>query len=462
MSLLMNQLTNKFPNRIWPGRIPTAIIVVLFSLLLSACETSTSPLPLSSETQTPEVLSPTAIPTREGTPNLDGEHISLYFLCGQSGPFAELNLTKIMAARDMVSYINENGGIFGAQIDLQVADTGGIAEVAISAYERISRLDQDIPLVLLCDAESENALAESLQADSLPALGPGLADRAYFEGENKRLYAFNVAVDQHFALWIDYLVGHWDDIKPLGAGDEIRLALISEQTGGSELSGNLAALTYAEGLGVEIVDQIPVSASPNPNLYDAVYRARDVNANVIYIQSHSPSTAELLNALNALGLRERVIVSGPSHTFEASLLPYLLVSSNASGTYQTISTTWWSDGDNPAIKLAAEIFNSNSRLEESKDSAYLITLGAVDIALHAFEEAIFSVGYENLDAEALNASLSQLTDYRVLHGLFVVNYSSGNHLLDSLQVMIMGDNPANLTSIQDFAVAPYLDFEVEE
>jgi len=459
MPFLTAQLIDKYLKSMRSAILRTSIIVVLFSLLLVACESSTAPLPAPSETASSETINPTAIPTREGTPNLDGEEIFLYFLCGQSGPFADLNISRILAARDMVDHINSHGGIFGAQLNLQIVDTGGNAEVATSAYVRIMRLDENIPLLLLCDSNSEIALADFLLADSIPAIGPGIAERTHFEEDDSPLFAVNVASDQQFALWLDYLVDNWNQLKPSGAADEIRLAIVTDV---GEYEADSPPLAYAAGLGVEIVDQIPITDSPNANLYDAVYSARDVNANAIYIHTRSPAAAELLNALNALGLRQRVVLSGSSFAFESSLLPYLFITSNATGTYHTLATAWWTDSDNRAINLAEEIFSTNAHPPEAKDAAYLLFLGAVDIAKHAIEEAIIAGRFENLDAQAIKASLSQLSNYSVLDGLFVVNYRSGNHFLDSLQIMLLADDPAFLTKLQDYSMPPQLEYASEE
>lgn len=439
-----------------------AFFIILLSILVVACESIPSPAPEPSETVTPAVKTATATPTREEVANLEGERIILYHLCGQSGPNSEFNVSRILAARDMVNHINVEGGVFGAQIDLKLVDTGGDAEIALSAYKRIRRRDENILLILFCDADSEMALAGQLNQDALPALGPGIAATTIFRVEDSHLYSFNVEADRQFAHWLNYLVGHWKEIKPLGAGKEIRVVLISGPEEEGSVVSSPAAMAYAADLGVEIVDQLSVENSHNANLYDAVYASRDANSNVIYIQTRGEASVELLNALTALGLRERVIIAGPSHAFETSPLPYLLNPSNLSGTYVTASSLWWSDEEKSAIQLAREIFAANSHPEDARDVAYLSMLGAVDLIRRALEDAILSVGYENLDADALQAALAQLSDISVLDGLFIVNYNSNHHALDSLQIMVFGEDPTDLIRVQDFEPVPYLEIEVEE
>lgn len=403
-----------------------------------------------------------ATPTLINAPSLDGESINLYFVCGRSGPFAEFNRSRIVATQDMVASINESGGIFGAQLVLELVDSAGNAEVALSAYERIKRLDENILLLLLCDAASELVLAEPLSEDGLPALVPSFSEPTYFVDEDSRLYGFSARADEQFPFWLDYLVVHWNEIKPLGAGDEIRLALIGwpEEQGG--VAASPAALDYAAELGVQIVNQSLVTPSQDANLYEAVYATRDVNSNVIYISARGSAPAELLNALNALGLRGRVIVSGPSFTFENSLVPYLFEPTNAKDAYWTPAISWWTDRDNSAIQFAQELFSANSHAEEMRDGAYLSQLGAVDIARHVIKVAILEVGFEALDAEAINAVLSQLSGYSVLDGLYMLDYGGGQHSVDFLRVMVFGAQPAELILLQDFVSLPQLDIATED
>lgn len=438
-----------------------ALFWLVLPILLAACDA-----PPVAEAAVSETVSinntATPAPTQVNAPDLDGESITLYHVCGRSGPFAEFNQSRILAAQDMVALINETGGIFGAQLALELVDSAGDGEVALSAYERIKRLDENILLLLLCDASSELALAEQLSQDGLPALVPGFGDPAYFVAEDSRLYAFNARADEQFALWLDYLVVHWNEIKPPGAGDEIRLALIGwpEEQGGAAASA--AAMEYAAGLGVQIVNQSLITPSQDANLYEPVYAARDANSNAIYISARGSAPAELLNALNALGLRERVIVAGPSFAFEHSLAAYLFEPVNAKGAYWTPAISWWTEDDKPAIQLAQELFSASSHAEEMRDGAYLSQLGAVDIARRAFEEAILEVGFEELEANAINTVLSQLSGYSVLEGLYMVNYSGGRHTLDSLRVMVFGERPSELIFLQDFVSIPQLDIDLEE
>jgi ABC-type branched-subunit amino acid transport system substrate-binding protein len=397
-----------------------------------------------------------------GAPALIGEEITLYHFCAQSGPFADFNQSRILAARDMVAYINEEGGVFGARIDMQLVDTAGDPETALAAYNRIRSLDNNVLLILICDAQTEIALAEQLVLDKVSALGPGLAAPAYYEGNNSHLYSFNVRADQQFAAWLDYLMQHWQEIKPLGEGDQIRLTLINWPQGQGGIVDTAAALAYAAELGVEIGSHNVLSASSLANLSDPIYAARDANSNAIYIQARGSASAELLNAINALGLRERMLIAGPSYAFETSLLPNLFDPAFANGSYLTLSTPWWSEQDSLAIQLASEIFDENGHSEEMKDAAYLSMLGAVDIVRRALEDAILAAEFNNLDANALQSALASLSDYGVLDDLYLLDYASGSHSLNDLQLFSFTEDPSQLIRLHDIEEVPHLEIDIAE
>lgn len=427
-------------------------------MLAAACSPSSLPLPDPRQTQTPAPLAtPTTLTTREGAPDLSGAHIPLYFFCGRSGPWAGFNQSRILAAADMVAAINRSGGIFGAQLDLELVDTGGSAQIAQSAYSRTRRLDDNLLLLLICDAAAEIALAPQLLEDGLPSLTPGLAGVEYYALQDGPLFAFTPLPEDQFAYWLNYLRANWENLKPEGAGSEIRLALVSwpQEAGGAV--NNPATLALAAELEIELVLNIQIEASPDADLYDVVYQARDVNANAIYISAAGYAPPEILNALNALGLRERMLVAGAGSAFNASLEPYLFNPAYAVNTYLTLGTRWWSDEEYSAIQFAREIFAGNARQPEQQDAAYLATLGAVDIARRAFEDAILSAGFEDLDADALAQALAALEGYEVLGGLYLLDYTQGRRAPQALQLRRFGTQVNELVLIEDFPPLPLLE-----
>lgn len=357
----------------------------------------------------------------------------------------------------MVAYLNDSGGVFGAEVDLQIADTAGDAEVAGRTYARLNRLDANPLLVLICDPLTQAALADSLTEDRIPAilLGPRLT------GQDDSIppapfFALDLPVEQHFALWLDVLAADWDALQPAGAGAEIRLALFSgpPQWGGA--AGTPAALARAESLGIDIVLEVSLEDQPDLDVYEPIYRARDANANVIYTSAPSRVSAELLNALNFLGLRERFLVAGPAASIETPFFTRLSQPAFSQGLLISTPVVWWGAGEDADLARAETIFTYSERDEEERLGSYLVVLAAMDLAKRALEDAILAGGFEALDAAAVHEALEALEGYELLGGLAAMDFSSGLRAPSSLQIVQLGPAPAQATIFQDFTEVPDL------
>ena len=393
-------------------------------------ETATAAAPTSTVTLSP---------TPENIPNLSGESIVLPALCDKSSVLASENNARIQAMEDAANAINAQGGIFGAQLDLRVVDSEGKAEEAQRALARTVRQYGEGPLMLICDPQTEAALREMLNEDEIPALGPG--DFAERDGY---IFGLDASPQEHLGFFLDELLSHWGDRKPEGSGDEIRLALISWP---AEFSGAVTSepfLADLEELGVQVVFQTELPAELDANIFDQIYQIRDTNANVIYTNMRGFGLAELLNGLNALGLRERFVVGTPAAGYGDQLFEYLGDPGYTQGLYITTAWAWWSE-ENVGVQFLATLGDG----AETGDWGYIQMAGAVALAQRALEEAILNEGFENLSPEAVTSALNSIEDYPVMSGLYSVGYSGGSRSLENLRTWVAGAAPGVLSLPSD-------------
>lgn len=433
----------------------TSFAILIF---LAACESgglvsTSTPIiiningtPVSATPEPSTAPTATVSPTPANIPDLSGETIPLIYLCDKSGPLSGGNASRIAAVEDMVAAINADGGIFGAELDLHLADTLGTVEGAVRAETRMLRQYQDAPLVLVCDPVSEGALQTLVSEDEVPALSPG-----FFAEPGGFLFGLDASPAAHLAFWLQDLAANWADRQPQGAGDQIRLALL---TWPSELSGQPASpelLADAADLGVEVVLQSELVPEEDANIFDFVYAARDANANVIYTNARSSGMASLLNALNDLGLADRFVVGAPAAAYDAQLYDYLFDPAYAQGLYLTSAWAWWSEDQNSGIEFASELLTRSSLEGDWTDWGYLQMAGAVDLARRALQDAILAEGYDDLSPASVASALDDLGAYTVLNGLYVVDYSSDGRTLADLRVWRAGALPGELKMLSDFA-----------
>lgn len=387
--------------------------------------------------QTAEVpiATATASPTPENIPELSGETIVLPAFCDESSVLASSNTGRIQAMEDAATAINSTGGIFGAELDIRVVDTEGNPDEAQQALARILRQFGEGPLVLICDPQTEAALRETLNEDEIPALGP-----ADFAGRDEFLFGVDATPQEHLGYFLDDLVSHWKDRRPTGAGNEIRLGLISWP---QDVSGVLTSeefLTDLSDTDIEVVYQAELPAELDANVFDLIYQMRDANANVIYTNARGFGLAGLLNALQALGLRDRFVVGTQASAYDSQLFEYLANPANAQGLYLTSAWAWWSESENPGIQLAAELGAG----VEMNDWGYIQMAGTVALAEYALESAILDVGFEALSPEAVTRALTSLEEYPVISGLFTIDYSGRSRSLDELRIWVAGAAPGEL------------------
>lgn len=314
------------------------IPLALAALALAACQPAQA-LPTSAQQPTPTLFAfsslygqqqiatytptpqPTATPTTP--PAFSGETISLSLFCALSGPLPELASARAAAFEAAAAAYNAAGGLDGAQLTVQVIDTGSEEPPPLDALAA-----SPAALAVLCDAASEAAVAEPLRQLRIPAIGPGV-----FDPPGGRLHALQPAPDAALAYWLQDLSANWRQRQPIRAGDQLRLAVLGWP---SELNGT--AVTeglerQAATLNVELVYQAELAPQLTLNVYDALYALRDQHANIIYVNADSYGLAYVLNALTHLGVRSRVVVAAPAAAYEPALYSYLADPSFAEGLY---------------------------------------------------------------------------------------------------------------------------------
>lgn len=380
---------------------------------------------------------------------MSGTSIPLIALCDRSGPFAASNSGRIAGIEHLVADLNATGGIFGAQLDLQFADTLGTAEGAQRAEARLFRQFESAPLVILCDIPTELALADILNEDNIPAFTLGAA-----AAPDSDLYALDATPAESLAFFIDDLLANWEQRKPLGAGEELRLAVLTWPADlvGQAVTPELTA--YAESLGVQIVLNTELPAETDANIFDFVYELRNQNANALYINARSFGLAFALNAISNLGLGERLVIAAPGAAYDADFYTYLADPLFAEGLYLVSPWAWWSE-ELPGIVRGKAILAANSSGAEWTDWGYLQMVGAVDLTRRVLEDALLS-DVNTLTRSAITDALTGLEDYPVFDGLYTVDFTNGQRSLNNLRVWQVGAAPGELILLGDYAEAPDL------
>jgi len=445
---------------------PILSTMVLLSLILSACcapeaTPTVAPTEPPAPTEAPEPTeAPTVAPTPTeappaGPPDLTGETITIYHFGDLSGPYAAITGPLIHGAEDAVAAINEAGGIYGANLAIEFADTAGSIDEAVAAYDRFTGEDEN-PLVMITYGSGEvEALAQRFAEDKIVNISAGLSARGFYVDSGYTFGLGPIYPDQ-IGLVMGFLQENWDTYKPTGAGDEIKLAYLSWPTAFGQGALTDESRAYLADLGIEIVAEETYDLSPTADTTTAILNAQAAGANVIWTNTLAFGTSVILNDLNALGLRDQFVVCADNWGMDLATYAFLADPAYGVGLITPFPYLWWTDTDNPGVQYAQELFEANEREAGEHNVGYLLLVAGVDMAVKAIQHAIDTEGYENLTGEAVHDALMAMSPFEALDGVLQMDYSGDSRSPHMSQIRMIQGGPDAFVVIQDWTETPDL------
>ncbi|MFQ5577907.1 MAG: ABC transporter substrate-binding protein [Anaerolineae bacterium] len=373
--------------------------------------------------------------------SLEGQEIVLYHFGDLSGPYAGITAPLIGGFSDAVNWVNNNGGIRGATVRAVFADTGGKVEEAVATYNRFMESDPRPYVLMMYGSPETEALRERFVEDKVPSLTSGVSGAGLYPPG----YAFGsvpIYADQ-FGAFVDWLVANWSDVKPAQAGDDIKIAFITWDTAFGRGAGTPEAIAYAESKGVQIVttEYIAIGA---PDVTTQILAAEAAGANVIYTNSLAFGPAQILKDATALGLRDKILISGVNWAMDLSNLA-LAGPEAAEGFYGLMPTRWWTEGGT-GLAVIERQFQANGRSPAAHNVGYMLAFATVEAIRQWTEIALDEAGGDlsKLDGE-LMARVIEENPLNPL-GIFNLNYGPGKRATSLLRVgKISGGNFVPLT-----------------
>jgi len=389
-------------------------------------------------------------------PDLTGETITLYHFGDLSGPLAGVTAPLVHGVEDSVKAINENGGIFGATIEVEFRDTVSKVEEAVAAYDAFTSASPNVPIMITYGSGDAEALTSRFTEDKIINLAAGLSSKAlYGEGSGYTFAGAPIYADQ-FGYFLTWLSENWATVKPASAGDEIKVAYVSWPTAYGQAALTDELREHATSLGIEIVAEETYDPAPTADATTAVLNAQAAGANVIYNNTLAFGPASILNALNANGIRDQFVVGANSWAMDLALYAFVAEPQYAGGLITPFPYLWWTDVSNPGVQYAAKVFADNKRDPREQNVGYLNTVATVDLYKMVLEKAILEVGFENLNGEAVYNVLTTMGETEVLDGVFTVDYSDGRRAPNRAQIRMIQGGPDKFVVLQDFTETPDL------
>jgi branched-chain amino acid transport system substrate-binding protein len=390
-----------------------------------------------------------------GPPDLTGETITIYHFGDLSGPYAAITSPLVHGAEDAVAAINEAGGIYGAELAVEFADTGGSIDEAVAAYDRFTGGD-DNPLIMITYGSGEvEALAQRFAEDKVVNVTAGLSASGFYIDSGYTFGLGPIYPDQ-FGLVMSYLADNWAALKPAEAADEIKLAYISWPTAFGQGALTQETRAFLDGLGIEVVAEETYDLSPSADTTTAILNAQAAGANVIWTNTLAFGVSVILNDLNSLGLRDQFLVAGDNWAMDLATYAFLADPAYGVGLITAFPYLWWTDADNPGVQYAEQLFAANERPSSEHNVGYLLLVAGVDMAAEAIKQAIDTVGYENLNGEAVHDALVALSPFEALDGVLRVDFSNGSRSPHVSQIRMIQGGPDAFNILQDWMETPDL------
>ena len=430
-------------------------LLVVAALVLGACAPAAT-----EEPPPPPPPEPTAPPEPEpeipaGPPDLTGETITIYHFGDLSGPYAAITSPLVHGAEDAVAAVNEAGGIYGAMLDVKFADTAGSIDEAVAAFDRFTGED-DNPLVMITYGSGEvEALAQRFAENKVVNITAGLSARGFYIDSGYSFGLGPIYPDQ-FGLVMTFLHDNWADYKPADAGDEIKLAYISWPTAFGQGALTSETRAFLDDLGIEVVAEETYDVSPTADTTTAILNAQAAGANVIWTNTLAFGVSVVLNDLNSLGLRDQFVVATDNWGMDLATYAFLADGAYGVGLFSAFPYLWWTDADNAGVQYAESLFAANERPSSEHNVGYLLLVAGVDMAVQAIQHAIDTVGYENLNGEAVHDALMDLSPFEPLDGVLRVDYSGTSRSPHVSQIRMIQGGPDAFNILQDWTDTPDL------
>ncbi|MDT8307595.1 MAG: ABC transporter substrate-binding protein [Anaerolineae bacterium] len=331
----------------------------------------------------------------------EGESIVFYQQAGLTGPLATiLGPSFVNGTRDAVAAINENGGICGATIEIDLKDTQYDPEQELAAYEE-NRAATPPPMFVLTYASPATViLKERVNEDHIVNIAAGLNSEAFYVPRDGWTVGTSPIYADQFAGFLQWASDNWAEIKPEGAGDDIVVGVVGWE--GSFGAGAITAETeaFAEEIGVELLPLETQPVSPTADVTGQLQNLVLGGANVIYIQSLGFGPAQVIGTLRALDLWDSVVVGAVNWAMNTDVLTLLGDATLAEGYYGVFPYLWWNDTDAPGVQAALEAFEAGGYPESDKAVGYLLSYGSIFGIAEVIEKAMIENGFDGLTGDA--------------------------------------------------------------
>ncbi|BDQ37491.1 branched-chain amino acid ABC transporter substrate-binding protein [Pseudodesulfovibrio nedwellii] len=335
----------------------------------------------------------------------DASPIKVGGLIDLSGPTSSVGAPYAEGIKGGVKYVNENGGIDGRMIELNLQDTAYNVQQGLSLYKKMVNTDKVVCIQGYGSAVTE-ALIRNLAKDKVPDLSASYS--AHLTDPKKAPYNFFIAADYstQARAAIKYFHENW---KGEGA-PKIAFIYPDHPYGLAPIVG---AKAYAEELGYDIVGEANVSLKAIDATTELL-PLKDLAPDFCWIGGTTPSTSVILKSAKNIGMNTTFFTNiwGSDEN-----LPKL-AGEDANGAYSNQAAAVYGQ-DVPGMKAIMEITDNKPQMTH-------YTRGFVSVLVMA--EGLKRANANGpVTGESLKTALETLRDFDPMGLAPLISYFPDDH-----------------------------------
>lgn len=409
--------------------------------------------PQSTPLPTLEDHQETPAPTLDST--LSGSSFSILLMGIEEEPYTSIVESVLFAVEDAVDDVNTQGGISGASLELHYIN-GSESEESLTR-QFVNAVRDTEPLIVLMAVPVDEDFYREIQRIRIPVLyfGFGAADLDLPNPGRDYLFWLTPVPDEQFAFFLQQSWKHWEQIRPPGTMNEFKIGYLTWEDPPFPIAITPGISQFYQNNQFEFMLESNIPMSANTSTVNFLLQCITYGITVVYTDTFAFGPAVLQNDIHSLGLKDFFVVGGSIWAYDQVHAQYLLSPGAAENLVLPLPVTWWSETDAPSIGRAKQIAGQAGRTDMNENLAYLLGLGAVDVAVHVIRESSASRQGSQVSASDVYLQLDGLDNYPVLDGLYQLDYADGGR--SPIMLRLWSVSPDQIwTPIGDSAEVPNL------
>lgn len=364
-----------------------------------------------------------------------------------TGPYAVQTKPAMTAYEDWFTYVNEQGGIAGHEVEWSLYDHAQVPAKIMSVYEKAK--DEGMVIHFSHTTAECLMLGEKNEKDMIPQIA--LASGIPWLVNPGWVYSWYPPHENSFAAVVEYWLENWKESRPM----KLSIITMDSPTGRKAVSPEM--LEWLEEQGVDVVTTDFVAVAP-VSVEVELLRAKDAGADRVYGINTSVATGTLMRDAHRLGMTAPEILIGSYSGATPRDVLKLAGQEAAEGYTNTWYLGLWNEDEIEGIRLFKEL-SKKYRGKEETDMTYIHAAVMAQMGTEAVRMALEKVPGDELNGAAVKEyGLDRFSNFSPLGMCPPLTYGPGKRLGTSNEIRIMQLQDGEIIEVKSYHEGPWIGF----